>query len=170
MTHRTCFGSKVWTDDSDQALCILLGCLHNGQTDAKDFASQLHVWAHQGLRALETRPFGLGATVAAAVEDPKVLNDSVSASSQAWKDNHFYGAANGSLMRCHPLGAICAFKPLSEVFKITTEHGLVTHPNPKCIVPRCIVVGLIRGLLLGEVSTEKYVDDMINTSIAWTDQ
>jgi ADP-ribosylglycohydrolase len=168
--HRARFGTNVWTDDTDQALSILLGYLHNGIHDAKDFAARLHIWVNQGLRALQTWPLGLGETVANAVMNPIFLEHPVKASYAAWKVGDYFGAANGSLMRCHPLGATCVFKPLSETFSITTEYGLVTHPNPKCIVSCCIVVGLIRGFLLAEITKESQIDAMINKAVRWTDQ
>ena len=125
----------------------------------------------QGLRALQTRPNGLGATVSAVVkQNPNFLMDPVAASYEAWKQSNYYVAANGSLMRCHPLGVICVFKSLDEAFEITTAYGLVTHPNPACVVSCCIVVGLVRGLLLGEISTEQHIDNMIKTAIRWTDK
>jgi ADP-ribosylglycohydrolase len=113
--HRARFGTSVWTDDTDQALCILLGYLHIGKTDAKDFASRLHVWVLQGLSALQTSSLGLGATVTAAVETPDFLKDPNAARNRAWEEGNFYGVANGSLMRCHPLGAICVFKSLKDL-------------------------------------------------------
>ena len=105
--HRKNFASTAWTDDTDQALCILLEYVHNGQPHWQDFAERLHIWVYQGLRALQAPTRGLGATVAAAVRCKDFRADPVRVAFEVWKAGGYHGATNGSLMRCHPLGAVC---------------------------------------------------------------
>lgn len=76
-------------------------------------------------------------------------------------------AANGSLMRIHPLGAKCVFKTLDETFQITTANSTTTHADPRCVFACLIQVGLNRGLLRGEVTEQKDIEDMFKHADAW---
>ena len=74
--HRSPHVPGNWTDDTDHSLLILLSFLHNdGKLDPQDFAERLSVWVRNGLRALDTLPFGLGRTVGFVVRNSSFLKD-----------------------------------------------------------------------------------------------
>ncbi|RDI89098.1 hypothetical protein Vi05172_g130 [Venturia inaequalis] len=165
--HRSRFVPRHWTDDTDHALCILLSYVHNGgQIDAKDFAERLSYWRTFGTLALGTLPLGLGSTVNAVLSSKKFLSDPVKAAYEVWKPTGNV-AANGSLMRIHPLGAMCVFKTLNETFEITTANSTTTHADPRCVFACLIQVGLIRGLLRGEVTKQEDIDDIFEQADTW---
>lgn len=167
--HRKRFDDACWTDDTDQALYILLGYLHNGKLDPLDFAYRLHTWVNYGLRALDTAPMGLGAQVGKCVKDPKFLVDPVEVSYKVWTTSTppYFAAANGSLMRCHPLGVIAVFMTQAEAFETATMYPLPTHADPRYIVACCISIGLIRGMITQEIKDEADLDQLIEEAVDW---
>ena len=169
-SHRNKFTLQCWTDDTDHALLIILAFLHNSDSSipcSTDFASRLRVWVKQGLRCLDTLPLGLGATVSRVVLDKTFLADPQGTARKHWVSTGCKNAANGSLMRCHPLGVMCLSKPLPETFRVAADFSLVTHPDPRCVVSCCISVGLIRGLVLGEIVHEEQIDELIERVVEW---
>ena len=73
------FEPAAWTDDTDQALLILLAFLRSGGqgVDALDFAARIRVWIEGGLRALDRLPLGVGRTVGGVVRSETYLNDPI---------------------------------------------------------------------------------------------
>ncbi|KAH7385491.1 ADP-ribosylation/Crystallin J1 [Phaeosphaeria sp. MPI-PUGE-AT-0046c] len=103
-----------------------------------DFAKRLRVWVKQGLLALNRPGLGIGALVYRVVSDPEYLSDPSGVATRVWIEGDHKVAPNGSLMRTHTIGVI--------------GIGLIS-----C----CILVGLIRGLLLGDISDATNLDDCI---------
>jgi ADP-ribosylglycohydrolase len=168
--HRNKFSLRSWTDDTDHALLLLLAYLHRNNKESPsptDFASRLQIWVKQGLRCLDTLPLGLGATVGSVVLDKTFLDNPQASAYKRWAASGFHNAANGSLMRTHPIALMTLDKPLSDTFTITAELSLVTHPDPRCVVSCCISVGLIRGLILGNITQEQDIDKLINVTLEW---
>ena len=168
---RALLGTNVWTDGTNQALCILLDFLHTGDLQIKNFALRLYDLAVGDTPASGGTPYKSGPLGRLICLDNFTI-DPIVTSYEAWKhdpEGPFSGASNESLTRCHPLGAICVFKSLHRTFEIATGFCIVTHPSPKCIVACCIVVGLIRGILLGEVRVEDHIDAMIRDAVRWVD-
>ena len=79
--HRAVFEPSAWTDDTDQALLILLSFLRSGgkELDANDFAKRLRFWVEFGLRALDRPPLGIGRTVGGVVRGKDYLQDPITA-------------------------------------------------------------------------------------------
>jgi ADP-ribosylglycohydrolase len=168
--HRNKFSLQSWTDDTDHSLLFLLAYLHRNDKEpptATDFASRLRIWVDQGLRCLDTLPLGLGATVGRVVRDKIFLDDPQGSAYKHWASTGFHNAANGSLMRTHPIALMTLDKSLSETFSITSDLSMVTHPDPRCIISCCISVGLIRGIILGNVTQEQDIDNLIDTAVDW---
>lgn len=165
--HRSHFVPRHWTDDTDHALCILLSYVHNrGRIDARDFTERLLLWRHQGTLALGTMPLGMGKTVSDVLKSEDFLEDPVGAAYGVWKPLGEM-AANGSLMRIHPLGAMCVLKTLEETFAITTANSTTTHADPRCVFACLVQVGLIRGLLRGEVTRQGDIDKIHEQAGVW---
>lgn len=168
-SHRSPHRPGGWTDDTDHALCILLGYLHSDgkEMDPHDLAARLQIWADQGLRALDTLPIGLGKTVGSIVKNKSYLEDPEGTARFYWADSGYKVAANGSLMRTHPLGLMCLSKTLEETFEVAALYSVMTHVDPRCIISCAIGTSLVRGLTLGEVSCEEDIDQLIQHALGW---
>ncbi|KAF2731520.1 ADP-ribosylglycohydrolase [Polyplosphaeria fusca] len=172
-SHRNRFEKCAWTDDTDQALLILLSYLHHHSdvdvlaTLPQDFASRLRIWVDQGLRALDRLPCGIGNLVGSVVCHKSYLSNPTGRAIDRWVKTSRHVAPNGSLMRTHPLGIICVGLSEEEAWKLTAEVGMTTHVDPRCTVSCCVSVGLIRGMLRGEVSNEQDVNSTIERAYDW---
>ncbi|TQV98819.1 hypothetical protein V2A60_007484 [Cordyceps javanica] len=167
--HRDPHQPGEWTDDTDHALLILLSYLHkNGQDpSARDFATRLDIWVRQGLRALDTLPMGLGHTVGSTVRSKTFLEDPEVTARQRWKNSGYKAAANGSLMRTHPLGLMCLQKSLEQTFQTAADFSVITHPDPRCIISCAIGTALVRGLILHIIRRESDIDALIESAVTW---
>lgn len=167
--HRDPHQPGEWTDDTDHALLILLSYLHcdGKEISPKDFAIRLDIWVRQGLRALDTLPMGLGFTVGTTVRTKTFLENPEKTARKRWKNSGYNAAANGSLMRTHPLGPMCIQKSTEETFRIAADFSVITHPDPRCIISCAIGTALVRGLILREIRTEKDIDELIGQATSW---
>lgn len=86
---------------------------------------------------------------------------------KTWIKSSRHSAANGSLMRTHPLGIMCIGKTLDETFEIAAKMGRTTHIDPRCTVACCATTGLVRGLLRGEVTSEEEVDAILDQAFSY---
>ncbi|KAF2473009.1 ADP-ribosylglycohydrolase [Lindgomyces ingoldianus] len=172
-SHRNRFEKCAWTDDTDQAILILLAYLQaQSSPDAlkkvpQSFASRLQIWCTQGLRALDRPPCGIGALVGSVTMNPDYLKDPVDIATKRWLKTRRHAAPNGSLMRTHPIGVICVGLSEVETWNVATEVGRTTHVDPRCVVACCISVGLIRGMIRGEILSEGDVDKAIERAYSW---
>lgn len=163
--HRLKHRNGEWTDDTDHSLLILLSCLHNGRPDPKDFAARLRVWVEQGLRALDTAPLGLGRTVGSVVRDDDFLDNPYKVAADRWRQGGYNVAANGSLMRTHPLGLAMLYETEAYTFETAARFSAVTHVDPRCVTACMIGTALVRGLVRGLVTTAADVDALVRRSI-----
>ncbi|KAF2658161.1 ADP-ribosylglycohydrolase [Lophiostoma macrostomum CBS 122681] len=183
-SHRNSFEPCAWTDDTDQALLILLSYLHSHSKPPssitsppspstplsnlpQDFASRLQIWITQGLLALNRPPCGIGQLVGSVVSNPSYLSDPTATATTHWRKSHRHVAPNGSLMRTHPIALFCVGFPETAAWRVAADVGRTTHVDPRCVVSCCIVVCLIRGLVRGEITGEEDVDAAIERSYAW---
>ncbi|KAA8912409.1 ADP-ribosylglycohydrolase-domain-containing protein [Sphaerosporella brunnea] len=166
--HRDKFVEGSWTDDTDHALLVLLSYLHHdGQLVPHDFALRLRSWCEQGLRCLDRLPLGLGRTVGTVINHQLYRDAPVQAAKKLWVASDRTNAANGSLMRTHPLGVICVGNTRTMTYQTAMDYSLVTHTDPRCVVSCCISTALTRGILRGEVTTESGVEEIIEDAYAW---
>lgn len=86
---------------------------------------------------------------------------------KTWINSSRNAAANGSLMRTHPLGIMCIGKTLDDTFGIAAKVSRTTHIDPRCTVACCATTGLVRGLLRGEVTSEEEVDTMLDQAFSF---
>lgn len=149
---------------------MLLSFLHHdGALDAHDFALRLRSWTSQGLRVLDRPPVGLGRTVKTVVDHARYAASPRVAARQCWVASGRTGAANGSLMRTHALGACLLARPCSrdELYAAAMDYSLVTHYDPRCVVACCVVTALVRGMLCGEVRNEAALDAVVEDAFRW---
>ncbi|KAJ4353557.1 uncharacterized protein N0V89_005287 [Didymosphaeria variabile] len=164
------FAPRAWTDDTDQALLILLSYLQrpsNPTNLPQDFAHRLHIWTSHGLLALNRPPCGIGALVSSIVKTPTYLEDPASAATATWLKSGRNVAPNGSLMRTHPIGIIGVVMSEFETFDLAATVSKTTHADPRCTVSVLVVVALIRGLLRGEVRCEEHIDGAIASAYGY---
>ncbi|KAF2713086.1 ADP-ribosylglycohydrolase [Pleomassaria siparia CBS 279.74] len=167
------FEKCAWTDDTDQALLIILSCLHNHSDPnhlvklPRNFAARLRIWIERGLLALDRNPCGIGKLVGDVVEAHNYLKHPKDTAVQKWISTKRKVAPNGSLMRTHPIGVICMGLSEQEAWHVATGVGRTTHVDPRCVVACCISVGVIRGLLRGEILIEEHVDQAIERAYEW---
>ncbi|KAL1607981.1 hypothetical protein SLS60_002920 [Paraconiothyrium brasiliense] len=163
-THRLRFATRAWTDDTDQALLILLSYLQHPSDLTnlpQDFAHRLHIWISHGLLALDRPPCGIGALVSSVVLAPTYLEDPASAATATWLKSGRNVAPNGSLMRTHPIGVIGVGMSESETLNLAATVSKITHADPRCTISVLVAVGLIRGFLRGEVRCEEHIDGVV---------
>ncbi|KAH8651568.1 ADP-ribosylglycohydrolase [Tricladium varicosporioides] len=174
-SHRDKFTPGEWTDDTDQSLLLILSYLRNSPApqspvvDARDIAVRINNWITQGLRCLDRPPLGIGQTVGRVVLDPEYLKDPEGVALKIWLKSKRNAAPNGSLMRTHPLGAMCIGRTLEETFRVAADVGRVTHVDPRCVVSCCLAAALGRGILRGEVLCEADIDALTGKAYAWVD-
>ncbi|KAF2127528.1 ADP-ribosylglycohydrolase [Dothidotthia symphoricarpi CBS 119687] len=131
------------------------------------FARRLHIWVSQGLLALNRPAMGIGALVGSVVGAATFLADPVGTATRAWIASGRKAAPNGSLMRTHPVGVMGVLWSEAETWRLSVSLGRVTHVDPRCVVACCVSVGLVRGLLRGEVVTEGHVDGVVERAFEW---
>ena len=177
--HRLKHELGDWTDDTDHALLILLASLHGSSSsstsrgavlhlpDPKDFAARLKTWVEQGLRALDTLPLGLGNLVGTVVRSPGYVDDPAATARRVWVERGRRLAPNGSLMRTHPLGALCLTAPEPAAFAAAARLSRATHVDPRCVLACVVGTGLLRGLLRGEVAAEADIDALVRRAVDW---
>ncbi|KAH8702710.1 ADP-ribosylglycohydrolase-domain-containing protein [Phaeosphaeriaceae sp. PMI808] len=183
--HRSRFSERAWTDDTDQALLVILSYIHNYtniipsvSTDnnptacandvlGSDFAARLRIWVEQGLLALDRFPCGIGALVGSVVTNSTFLDNPADCATERWIKTQRHAAPNGSLMRTHPIGVIGIGMSEEKTWELSAEVGRTTHVDPRCVLSCCIEVAIIRGLLRGEIADEEAVNACIDRSYEW---
>ncbi|KAJ4984201.1 hypothetical protein SVAN01_10309 [Stagonosporopsis vannaccii] len=170
--HRMQFEPCAWTDDTDQALLILLSYLHIQTHDpdmdlADAFAARLKIWVSRGLPALDRSAFDIGILVGAVANSPRYLSDPFGCATERWIKSSRKAAPNGSLMRTHPIGVIGVNLTEEQTWRLSVRVGRTTHVDPRCVVACCISVGVIRQLLRGQIEAEKDMDAAIERAYEW---
>ena len=167
--HRMKHIPGEWTDDTDHAILILLGYLHNDgkELNTHDLAERLVQWCQFGIIPLNTLPLGLGATVGSIVRSGVYLDGPEAKAREHWKAKKCDIAPNGSLMRTHPVGLMCLQKRIQVAFWTGVEYSLVTHVDPRCLISCAIGTALVRGLVKGEIRKEQDVDDILEKALTW---
>jgi ADP-ribosylglycohydrolase len=166
--HRDKFDQAAWTDDTDHALLLILSYLHNGgEILPGDFANRLAVWVREGLRCLDRPPLGIGMTIGTITRDPAFVEKPFDTALKSWVKGGRKNAANGSLMRTHPLGIMCLGFSLEETFQIAADMSRTTHVDPRCVLSCCVSVALIRGILRGEILGERDIDVLMERAFEW---
>jgi hypothetical protein len=103
------------------------------------------------------------------VFDADFLTDPTATAYRHWARGNYKAAPNGSLMRTAPLGVLCIDRTAEETFALAAEFSAITHADPRCVVSCCLVSGLVRGILRGEVLDEDDVDELIERSLEWAE-
>lgn len=111
------------TDDSEMALMLARSITKQGGYDP---AAALDAYAHW----YTSRPFDIGGTTSAALR-PAAASPRPERLSIVAECARMESEANGSLMRCSPIGILGAHRPLEAAAWARADSGL-THPNAVC--------------------------------------
>ncbi|KAK4159613.1 ADP-ribosylation/Crystallin J1, partial [Cladorrhinum sp. PSN259] len=181
--HRSTHTEGEWSDDTDQAIILLLAFLRevrgNHRASGRDMiegqisrgtrinlpsqqevTARLRIWINNGTMALGTLPIGLDwhtwrvNSQARFLREPRAIT-------------RYGSASNGALMRTHPLGIMTAFRDEAAAFKIGSDIAKVTHYDPRCVVSCIIGTALVRSVVRGDIYREEHIDDLINRAVAW---
>lgn len=158
-THRAKFPRGSWTDDTDQALCILLCTMSGG--GPKEFANWLKVWIHQGLRCLDKLPLGIGQSTGKVVTADGYVDNPFGVAYEDWRTTGRVKAPNGSLMRTWVIGSMGFLKGKTEdsVVRDAVDFGRVTHADERCIVSTVLVSVLVYRMFQGgDLDVESLLD------------
>ena len=130
-------GGGVWavapgqvTDDGELTVCLLRALAEDGQYENDRVANAYGDW-------LRSRPFdggnatasGVGPALERSPADPTGLAEEMRASARRESAE---SKANGSLMRCTPLGVIGSRLSEREIALIASSDSSLTHPNRSC--------------------------------------
>ena len=145
--HRKRWIIGDWTDDTDQALCIIDSILNDGKVNELSFAEQLYKW-------FKDSPLGIGTTVLQVLQTPQFRKFPHKASEFVWKHSHHKTASNGALMRTSVLG-LWEFWDEEKVKSNTETICKVTHYDPRCVGSCVISTSIISNLILSDKRLEK---------------
>jgi len=170
--HRALFEPSAWTDDTDQALLILLSFLRSGgkELDAKDFAKRLRFWMENGLRALQRPPLGVGRTVRSVVGSKGFLDDPFESAKKTWEATDRNMAANGAVMRTGIVGALVfqdteGISGLDRTFRAAIDIASTTHADPRCLVSCAIASGLVCTIMRDELRSEQDIHAIVQKAV-----
>ncbi len=134
-----------WTDDTQQALCIVESLLTKRVFDPDDIAHRFVVW-------MQSKPKDIGLHTRRVLDsiqrgDPW---EEASRDTQALDPDN---APNGSLMRCAPLALFFCRHP-EYVASLSPVLSRITHRHPDCewacVFLNVAIVGLLTGLSRSE--------------------
>ncbi|MBM4345350.1 MAG: ADP-ribosylglycohydrolase family protein [Deltaproteobacteria bacterium] len=120
------------TDDSEMALCLARTLCRDGAFDADQVARGYRAW-------YDSPPFDIGRTTATALQ--YATGDHPAERATTHGDHQ--SQANGSLMRCSPLGIFCAGRPLDQTVQWARQDARITHPHTACQEATSLLVATI---------------------------
>ncbi|QRV88588.1 ADP-ribosylglycohydrolase [Ceratobasidium sp. AG-Ba] len=161
-----------WTDDTDQALLILMSFLASGgkTIDPYDFAKRLRFWVQNGLRCLGRAALGIGKTVGGVVRSEDFECNPFGTSIKFWEAGNRQVASNGAVMRTGIIGALL-FRDLDgengidRAIRVAIQIAAVTHADPRCLVSCAIVTGLVATTMRNELRTLEDIESVIQRAI-----
>lgn len=132
----------VWTDDTEQALCLADSLLVNGGYDSYDIMRRLTAWADEGYRTYDGQPAtDVGGQTMRAIRDferhPVVLTDEETES-----------AGNGPIMRLAPIAL--AVKDTESMVKMAMLSCKETHNSITAITATAVFATALSYALHGE--------------------
>ena len=130
-----------WTDDTQQALCIVESLLTKRVFDPDDIARRFVIW-------MQSSPKDIGLHTR-RVLDAIRQGDSWETASREAQALAPENAPNGSLMRCAPLALFFCRHP-EYVASLSPVLSRITHAHPdcewSCVFLNVAIVGLLSGL------------------------
>jgi ADP-ribosyl-[dinitrogen reductase] hydrolase len=132
-----------WTDDTSMALCLATSLVACHGFDAHDQMRRYLDWSHRGYLSSNGVCFGIGNTVAAALNRYVNVGDPFAGS----KDTD--SAGNGSIMRLAPIPMYYEDAP-DEMEDYAVRSSRTTHGATECLDACRLLALIIRRALVGE--------------------
>lgn len=111
------------TDDTQMATCLFASLRLSGGFDPTDVAARYVAWSHVA--------FDIGTQTSRAVALLKPPHRTLEAGKEVWLKSGRNAAANGSLMRTAPIGALLTDSP-DERRRAAVADSALTHYDPRC--------------------------------------
>ena len=146
--HRRRWAPGAWTDDTDQALCILDSVIEKRAVDPLDIAARIFRWSCEG-------GLGMGNLVLAVTGHHKFRTDPHAAAKDIWQRRNREAASNGGVMRTSPLG-LWEFRDAARVRANAAEVCRITHFDPRCVASAVAVSDAIAAMLRGGDARSAY--------------
>ena len=180
--HSCAFLKGTPTDDTSQAVLIMRSLIETQQrivmangknvfkvgpifVDGKDFAVKLMDWAQYGHQEhKQSGGLGMGNTVYEVISSPFYASSPFDCAKHVWENSGRRAAANGSIMRNAPCGAMM-FWDENVVVKLAEIFCKFTHWDPRCVFS-CICAALLESRLIqkaariiSDVDIDKTIED-----------
>lgn len=115
-----------WTDDTAMALCLAESLIDCRGFDPLDQMQRYWRWGNEGYNSCRPYAFGIGKTVATAMNEFRKTGNPYSGSTDPST------SGNGSLMRLAPIVMFFANRP-AEAVEFAALSSRVTHASAECI-------------------------------------
>jgi ADP-ribosylglycohydrolase len=142
-----------WTDDTSMALCLAESLIEKKGFDPLDQMKRYLRWYEEGHLSSTGRAFGIGGTVARALEKFRQTGEPYCGPTDPWT------AGNGSIMRLAPVPLLYAKKNL-EAIERSAESSRTTHQAltavDGCRYLGALIVGAVSGASKDELLSDHY--------------
>jgi ADP-ribosylglycohydrolase len=141
-----------WSDDTEQALCILGAYVLDGHLSACTLAGKFRRWLIEDGR-------GCGGHTLHVLNHPQFLQDPIGVAHFEWDKSDRWAAPNGAVMRVSAVGILRPWD-LNWTERAAVLSAQVTHYDPRCVASAvavaiavaCLVEGSSIPDALGEAS------------------
>lgn len=134
-----------WTDDTDQAICIMQMFIKHQKVHQKDLAKRLYNWMNQGFPECgDSAGMGIGTTIHKVLTHPLYLQKPSKVAREVYEKTN--SASNGALMRTCPTAIFDLFDK-DKVEQNTVKCVNVTHHHPKVIASCVFMTSCLNDLI-----------------------
>jgi len=135
------FQAGEWSDDTEQALCLLQSYVDDREIVPTTVAKHLLDW-------LERDGRGCGSHTLMMLNDPVFSLNPIACSQDAWERSGQHSAANGAVMRVSVIGTLRP-NDLDWTEKAAATSARITHYDPRCVASSVAVAIAIAMLIQG---------------------
>jgi len=136
--HRMRWHKGMWTDDTEQMLCIAKAIIKDKAINPLTIAGEFYKW-------FKGNPMGIGRHTYQVLGFPEYTTYPEKAAQMVWEMGRCKSAANGALMRTSILGLF------DDVEANAERVCKLTHADPRC-VGSCVIVSTIINRLVNNKS------------------
>jgi len=140
----------AWSDDTEQALCILGAYARDGGLAPRTLAAFFKRWLLEDGR-------GCGNHTNLVLNHPQFLKDPIGVSHAGWDESDRWAAPNGAVMRVSAVGILRPWD-LNWTERAAILSAQVTHYDPRCVASTVAVAIAIACLIQG-MSIPKAIEE-----------